>query len=138
MFREGLLFKVGDKISESIDITDEMVRGFAEVSGDRNPMHLDEEYAKTTRFGRRIAHGMLSAALISRILGNQLGPGGIYLGQTLKFLQPIFIGDRVTIEVEVLNIRESVGIGIARTIIRNQNDEIVVKGEATMMASEFV
>lgn len=132
------MFQVGDRITETIDITDGMVRSFAEVSGDVNPMHLDDEYARTTRFGRRIAHGMLSAALISRILGNKLGPGGIYLGQTLKFLSPIFIGDRVTVEVEVLKIRESKGIGIARTSVRNQKGEIVVDGEATIMASEHV
>jgi 3-hydroxybutyryl-CoA dehydratase len=93
-------FKVGDVVTETVTITDQMVQMFAEVSGDKNRVHLDDEYAKTTKFGRRIAHGMLSAALISRVLAMKLGPGGIYLGQTLKFMTPIYPGDTVSIELK--------------------------------------
>ena len=79
-------FKVGDKQIVTVQVTDKMVREYAETTGDKNPMHLDEAHAKTTRFGRRIAHGMLVGGLISRALAMELGPGGIYLSQTLKFL----------------------------------------------------
>ena len=129
------MFKVGDKVEEKID---ELVRKFAEVSGDVNPVHLDETYAKTTRFGKRIAHGMLSASFISRVLGNSLGPGGIYLGQTLRFNSPVFIGDEVTVRVEVTAVRDGKGIGTASTNVYNQNGDLVVKGEATIMAAEFL
>ena len=132
------MFKVGDRVEETIQVTDEMIRKFAEVSGDFNPVHLDDEYAKTTRFGRRIAHGMLSAGFISRVLGMQLGSGGIYLGQTLRFMSPVFPGDTLKVVAEVLSMREGKGIGIASTFVYNQHGEVVVKGEATIMSAEFV
>lgn len=131
-------FAVGFKIIEQVPITDQMVRQFANLSGDHNPIHLDDEFAKTTRFGRRIAHGMISGALISRVLGMQLGPGGIYLGQTLKFTHPLFIGDTAVIEVTVLQKREEKGLAIIETLVKNQNGEICVKGEATIMMKEAV
>jgi 3-hydroxybutyryl-CoA dehydratase len=78
---------------------------FAGISGDNNPMHIDEEYAANTRFGGRIAHGMLSASLISTVIGTRLpGPGAIYMGQNLKFLKPVKIGDTVTALVTVLEV----------------------------------
>lgn len=132
------MFKVGDRVEETIQVTDEMIQKFAEVSGDFNPVHLDDEYAKTTRFGRRIAHGMLSAGFISRVLGMQLGAGGIYLGQTLRFMSPVFPGDTLRVVAEVLSLREGKGIGIASTMVYNQKGEVVVKGEATIMAAEYV
>ena len=89
---------VGQSASFSKTITEWDVYTFAGLSGDLNPAHINEEYAKTTRFGGRIAHGMLSAGLISAVIGMQLpGPGTIYMGQTLKFLSPVRIGDTVTI-----------------------------------------
>lgn len=130
-------FKLGDRLEFSCEITDEMIQKFAEVSGDFNPVHMDEEYAKTTRFGRRIAHGMISAALISRALARGLGVG-VYLGQTLKFQQPIFPGDTVTIHLHVTAIRESRGIASVETIVKNQNGEVCVKGDATILKSEFL
>ncbi len=130
------MFKAGDVVSESVTITDEMVQLFAKCSGDFNPIHMDEEYAKKTRFGRRIAHGMLSAGLISRVLAMKLGTGGIYLGQTLKFLKPVFIGDTVTVEITVTSLREERGIALMATVVRNQSGETVVKGEATIMVAK--
>lgn len=132
-------FKVGDKIHLEVEVTDDMVRKFAEVSGDFNPMHLDDEYASKTRFKRRIAHGMLSAALISRVLGQRLGPGGIYLSQTLKFLNPIFIGDTVEVCIEVVGLRAEKGIGSVETIVKKKGTgEICVKGEAMIMGAANV
>lgn len=132
------MFKVGDKINLSVHITDEMVRQFAAVSGDFNPMHIDDEYAAKTRFKKRIAHGMLSGALISRALGQHLGPGGIYLSQTMKFMSPVFIGDTLSVELTVSNFREDRGIGAIETLVKNQNGELCVKGEAMIMAADRV
>ncbi|MBX2988743.1 MAG: MaoC family dehydratase [Bdellovibrionaceae bacterium] len=132
------MFKVGDRIELEVEVTGEMVRKFAEVSGDFNPIHLDEEYAKTTRFGRCIAHGMLSAALISRVLAQRLGPGGIYMSQSLKFMNPIFIGEKVRVEIEVRTLREGKGIGVVETNVVKTNGDVCVKGEAMIMAAKSV
>ncbi|MCS6837720.1 MAG: MaoC family dehydratase, partial [Bdellovibrionaceae bacterium] len=102
-------FKAGDSAIEEVEVTDQAVRQFAEITGDNNPVHLDDEYARTTRFGRRIAHGMLTAGYISRALAKHFGQGGIYLSQTLKFLQPVFIGDQLEIHLKVLNVRQEKG-----------------------------
>lgn len=126
--------KIGDKYSTTKQITDSVVKAFAELSGDYNPIHLDEEYAKTTRFGRRIAHGIISGALISAVLGNEFRNRKIvYLGQTMKFTAPVFIDDTVTAMGTVTGIREDKGIVTVETICTNQNGETVVKGEATIM-----
>ncbi len=127
------MYKVGDAVSDTITVTDEMVQLFAKCTGDYNPIHLDEEYAKKTRFGRRIAHGMLSAGLISRVLAGRIAEGGVYLGQTLKFLKPVFIGDVVTVEGTVSSLREDSGIFVLATVVKNQDGELLVKGEATIM-----
>src|SRR6478752_3079098 len=126
--------KIGDKFSTTREITDELIRKFAELSGDHNPIHLDEEFAKATRFGRRIAHGMLSGAFISAVLGYELKERKIvYLSQTLKFTAPVFIGDTVTAAATVTNIREDKPIVTLETICTNQNGETLVKGEAAVM-----
>ncbi len=130
-------FQVGDIKSITVQVTDKMVRQFAEMSGDFNPVHMDEEHAKHTRFGRRIAHGMISGALISRALAMELGPGGIYLSQTLKFLQPIFIDDTVTVQLLVKTIRDK-GIVMIETTVTKQTGELAVKGDAMIMRPEFV
>ena len=88
--------KIGMRATVSRTITDTDLRNFSGVSGDTNPMHLNEEYAKTTMFGGTIVHGMLTASLISAVIGTKLpGPGCIYMSQTLKFLAPVRIGDTV-------------------------------------------
>lgn len=109
-----------------------MVNQFAEMSGDFNPVHMDDAYAAKTRFGKRIAHGMISAALISRVLAMELGEGGIYLAQELKFLVPIYLEETVTVELHVLSFRRN--IAQVETIVRNEKGEIAVKGQATIMA----
>ena len=124
---------VGSEISFSVQVTDQKVRQFAEMSGDHNPIHLDDEYAATTRFKKRIAHGMICGALISRVLAEKLGRGGIYLSQTLKFINPVFIDDTVTVTLKILKIRESKGIATIETICTNQTGEVCVKGEAMIM-----
>jgi acyl dehydratase len=126
--------KIGDKFSTERLVTDELIRKFADVSGDHNPIHLDEEVAKKTRFGQRIAHGMLSGAFISAVLGHELRERSIvYLSQTLKFTAPVFIGDTVTATATVTNIREDKPIVTLETICTNQKGEVLVKGEAAVM-----
>lgn len=126
--------KIGDKFSTSKQITDQVVQKFAELSGDYNPIHLDEEFAAKTRFGKRIAHGMISGALISAVLGFEFKERKIvYLSQTLKFTAPVFLDDTVTATATVTNIREDKPIVTLETVCTNQNGETVIKGEAAVM-----
>jgi 3-hydroxybutyryl-CoA dehydratase len=98
---------VGDAAERTITITEAAIEAFAAVSGDHNPVHLDQAYAETTVFRGRIAHGMLSAAYISALLAGELpGPGAVYLSQSLEFLRPVRIGDALTVKVEVTAIDE--------------------------------
>lgn len=129
-------FKPGDTASLSRTISDDDIRAFANATGDHNPLHLDEEFAKQTRLGKRIAHGMLSASLISAVIANELpGQGSIYLGQTLQFVAPVFPGDTVTARVTVTGIREDKPIIRLETVCTNQRDEVVIRGEATVLVS---
>ena len=126
--------KVGDAAEMTKTIADEDVRAFAELTGDRNPVHLDEEYAASTRFGRRIAHGMLGASLISAVLANELpGRGTVYLSQTLRFTAPVFLGDTVTARVVVKGVREDRPVVTLETFCTNQRGERVVEGEAVVL-----
>jgi 3-hydroxybutyryl-CoA dehydratase len=129
-------FKPGETASLSKTISDDDIRAFANATGDHNPLHLDEEFAKQTRFGKRIAHGMLSASLISAVIANEMpGQGSIYLGQTLQFVAPVFPGDKVTARVTVTGIREDKPIVKLETVCTNQRDEVVIRGEATVLVS---
>jgi acyl dehydratase len=126
--------KVGDAAEIRKTIADEDVRAFAELTGDHNPVHLDEEYAARTRFGRRIAHGMLGASLISAVLANELpGRGTVYLSQTLKFTAPVFLGDTVTARVVVKHVREDKPVVTLETFCTNDRGERVVEGEAVVL-----
>lgn len=126
--------KLGDRFETVREVTDDLIRAFAEVSGDHNPIHLDEDFAAKTRFGKRIAHGMLSGAFISAVLGNEFRERKIvYLSQTMKFVAPTFIGDVITVTGTVTNIRNDRGIVVLETLCTNQNGEITVKGEAAVM-----
>src|SRR6185369_15733256 len=108
------------------------IEAFAEVSGDHNPVHLDEAYAKTTTFGERIAHGMLSAAYISAVLGNKLpGPGAIYLTQSLRFRRPVKVGDLVVARVTVRELDERRAYVTLETVCE-VGGKAVVEGEATV------
>jgi len=124
---------VGDKVSVTKVITDEDVRKFAEITGDTNPIHLDDEFAANTVFGQRIAHGMLIGSLFSGLLGMKLpGEGTVYLGQDLKFKARVPIGGQVTASVEVIKIREDKPIATLRTVCVNEEGQIVVEGEAVV------
>ncbi len=114
-------------------VTDADIVLFAGVSGDTNPIHLNQEYAATTMFKTRIAHGMLSAAFISAVLGTKLpGPGAVYVSQTLRFKAPVRVGDTVTARVEVTE----VAIERKRASFKTEclvGGKVVIEGEATLM-----
>ncbi len=123
---------VGMQASFTKQVSNDDIVKFAEVSGDNNPVHLDEEFAKTTRFGGRIAHGMLSAGHISAVLANELpGPGTIYLGQTLAFKAPVKPGDVVVTTVEVKSIEKR---RVTLITLCRVGDTVVIEGEALVMA----
>ena len=125
--------KVGDKASLSRIFTDKDVINFSEISTDTNPIHLDETYASSTVFGKRIVHGMLVASLFSALIGVELpGEGSIYLGQTLSFKAPVLIGDQVTASVEIIGIREDKPIITLRTICINKDGKVLIEGEAVV------
>jgi 3-hydroxybutyryl-CoA dehydratase len=128
--------QVGDHAEISKTITDEDVHLFANLTGDHNPVHLDDQYANGTRFKRRVAHGMLTASLISSVLANKLpGEGTVYLSQSLKFVAPVYLDDRVTARVTVTQIREDKPIATLETICLNQRGELLIKGEAVVLVS---
>ena len=127
------IVKPGDTASRTRTISDEMIRTYAELTGDTNPVHLDDDYAAGTGFGRRIAHGMIAAGLISATLANDLpGPGTVYLNQTLKFKLPVYPGDTVTATVEVLSVRPDKPIVTLSTVCTNQSN-VVLEGEAVVL-----
>ncbi len=125
---------INDKAMFSKTITEHDVYTFAGVTGDLNPAHINEIHAEKSFFKKRIAHGILGAGLISAVLGMQLpGPGTLYLSQNLKFLAPVYFGDTVTAEVEVIEkIEEKNRIKLS-TICKNQDGKIVIEGEALVM-----
>lgn len=129
--------KVGATASRTRCITDADVRAFAQVSGDHNPIHLDDAYAASMRFGRRIAHGILTGGLIASVLSRDLpGEGTIYLSQSFKFGAPVFIGDEITATVELTALREDKHIATFRTTCTNQEGTLVLDGEAVVVVPE--
>lgn len=128
--------KVGDKYSITRAFSAEEVVGFSNSSGDKNPIHFDEDYASRTRFKKRIVQGPFVASLFGGILGSELpGPGTIYINQTTNFLAPVFIDDELSVHVEIVELREDKPIIKLRTWAENVN-EVVVDGHATVLFLE--
>lgn len=126
--------EVGQHAQFSKTVTESDVVLFAGITGDFNPAHIDDVQASRSRFGGRIAHGLLSAGFISACLSMKLpGPGTIYLSQSLRFVRPVRIGDTVTARVEVLEWHASRRRARLATTCRNQNDEVVIDGEAVVL-----
>lgn len=124
------IFKVGQFYEKEVTITSEIGKEFARISGDFNPIHLDEKYAEETRFGKRIVHGMLIGSYISGIIGNEFpGQGSIYLNQDLKFRRPIFYDKKVIIRVEIISVDEEKSRLKLRTSCLDDKD-VLVDGEA--------
>ena len=125
--------ELGESASITKTITAELVCAFAEISEDVNPMHLDAEFAAGTPFGEPVAHGMLGAGLISAVIGTRLpGPHSIYLGQELRFLAPVRYGDTLTATCQVVHKRDDKPILRLRTTVTNQEDTVVIDGEAVV------
>ncbi|WP_097026950.1 MaoC family dehydratase [Clostridium peptidivorans] len=128
---------IGMKKSVTKTISEADVYTYAGLIGDINPVHVNAEYAKTTRFGERIVHGMLTASFFSTIVGMLIpGADAIYLGQTCKFLLPVKFGDTITATGEVISMRPEKKIAVMRTTVVNQRGELVIDGEATVMATK--
>ncbi|MDJ0878451.1 MAG: MaoC/PaaZ C-terminal domain-containing protein [Halieaceae bacterium] len=126
---------VGQTAEYRKQITERDIVLFADVSGDVNPLHLDAEFAAGTDFGERIAHGMLTGALISAALALELpGPGTVYLGQSLRFRRPVKIGDEISVQLEVVEKREDKGFITLDCKAINQDGKAVVTGTAEVMA----
>ncbi len=128
---------VGMSAERSRTVTAEDVLRYAQITGDFNPVHVDAVAAAQSRFGERIAHGMLTAGYVSAVLGMDLpGPGAIYLGQSMKFTRPVKLGDTVTARAEVIEIVEAKRRVRFATTCRNQRGETVLEGEATILMPE--
>lgn len=128
-----VMYEVGQSAEMIRVITGEDILRFAEVTGDRNPVHISEEFAAKTRFGERIAHGILTAGLISAVIGMKLpGPGCLYLSQTLSFLAPVRIGDEITARAEIAEVISGKRLKLKTQCI-NQRKEVVLEGEAVVV-----
>ncbi|MBS1419547.1 MAG: enoyl-CoA hydratase [Clostridia bacterium] len=126
--------KIGDNASFTKTITDTDIYLYAGISGDFNPAHVNQVEAEKGMFGKRIAHGMLSAGLISAVLGTMLpGPGTIYMGQELRFTKPVFVGDTITATITVAELIPEKNRAKLETVCTNQDGEVVIKGMATVM-----
>jgi 3-hydroxybutyryl-CoA dehydratase len=132
-------FTVGEEASFSRVFTQDNVETFSRLSGDTNPVHLDELYARQTRFGGRIIHGMLVASLISMVLGTLLpGPGSIYLSQQLSFRAPARVGERLTAKVRVNEWDASKGRIVLATEVLNEAGVQIIIGEAKLVLASFL
>ena len=131
------MIKIGDNASMTKTFTDEDVRSFSEISGDKNPIHLDDEYAAQTPFKQRLVHGILTSGMISALLGMELpGPGSIYIQQILNFRAPVFIGETITATVKVVKVREDKPIITLKTECRKTDGTVVIDGEAVLRATK--
>ncbi len=117
-----------------VKISNTIVDDFAKISGDFNPLHLDDEFASKTTFGKRIVHGMLLASFFSRLVGMKIpGKNGIYFSQSLNFRKPCFIGDVIKVVGTVIDKSESTKIVTLKTEVFNQNNECLVDGESKVL-----
>ena len=129
--REGLT------VQKEFPVTEQMGIEFAGVSGDTNPVHLNQDYAAATRFGAKIAHGMLIGSFISNVIGTRMpGEGSIYMKQEMTFLRPVYYGDRVTVDVAVKALQKDRNRAVLSTDCYNQKGEKVLAGEALVMPKE--
>ena len=128
---------IGQKIEFTEVISESMVEKFAKLSGDYNPHHMDESYAEKTRFKKRICHGMLLASLFSRLTGMYLpGKGSLFFSQSLNFISPAFIDDKVIVEGEIVKISRSTRIVTIKAIIKKENNIRLITGDAKVIILE--
>jgi acyl dehydratase len=123
--------RIGQRATRSLTLTADHVRQFAEISGDRNPLHFDEGFAARTRFGRLLVQGGLTTGLLHALVAMDLpGPGTVFLGQNWKFTAPVFIGDTITAEAEVVFVHPTKPVTRLRVAVTRQTGETVLDGEA--------
>jgi acyl dehydratase len=123
--------RIGQRATRSLTLTADHVRRFAEISGDRNPLHFDEGFAARTRFGRLLVQGGLTTGLLHALVAMDLpGPGTVFLGQNWKFTAPVFIGDTITAEAEVVFVHPTKPVTRLRVAVTRQTGETVLDGEA--------
>ena len=126
--------KVGQKEKFEVVITDSLVNAFADISGDYNPLHVDENYASSTDFKHRVCHGMLLTSFFSRLVGMYLpGKNALYFSQSVKFISPCFINDKILVEGEVLEKSNASRIITLKTTITNDSGECLVDGQAKVI-----
>ena len=122
---------VGQRASRSITLTQEHVDKFAEISGDRNPLHFDEDFASKTKFGKLVVQGGLTTGLLHALVAMDMpGPGTVFLSQDWKFTAPVFIGDTITAYAEILSVHETKPVCQLHFDVKRQDDESVLIGEA--------
>ena len=130
---------LGVKTKFTVQINESTINEFARISGDHNPLHIDEQYAAKTQFGKRVCHGMLLASFFSRLVGMYMpGKNALYFSQTLNFQTPCFVGDKVTIEGEVIDKSQSTRIITIKTTAHNQVDKCLVDGIAKVIVRENI
>ncbi len=128
---------LGTKTKFTVQIYESTINEFAKISGDYNPLHMDKKYAGKTKFGKRVCHGMLLASFFSRLVGMHMpGKNALYFSQTLNFQTPCFVGDKVTIEGEVIDKRQSTRIITIKTTAHNQLGKCLVDGIAKVIVRE--
>jgi len=126
--------KVGLKHNFEVIIDEELEQNFAKNSGDFNPLHMDEQYAKENKFGSRVCHGMLLASFFSRLVGMYLpGKNALYFSQNLDFIEPCFIGDKIMVQGEVIDKSEATQIIKLKTTIKNQEGKLLIEGTARVL-----
>lgn len=124
------LFEIGESFRQKELVTEDMINNFANVTGDRNPIHLDKEYAANTFFKKRIVHGFLYGSFISKVLGTRFpGFGTIYLSQEMKFIKPVYINDKLVVEVKIIEKIPKQKLKL-ETKIYNQENDCVLDGRA--------
>ena len=122
---------IGQKASRSITLTEEHVRKYSEITGDENPLHFDKDFAAKTKFKRLVVQGGLTTGLLHALVAmDMLGPGTVFLSQNWKFTAPVFIGDTITAEAEVLSVHKSKPVTQLKIEVRRQDGEVVLEGEA--------
>jgi acyl dehydratase len=126
------LATVGQKASRSLTLTQASVEAYAQITGDRNPLHFDQDFASRTKFERLVVHGGLTAGILNALVAEDLpGPGTVFMSQELKYLAPVFIGDTIVGEVEVLKVHETKPVTQLRATVRRGDGETVLEGECS-------
>lgn len=122
---------VGQKASRSMVLTKDHVESYAQMTGDRNPLHFDEEFARGTKFGALVVQGGLTTGILHALVAMDMpGPGTVFLSQNWKFTAPVYIGDEITAEAEVLKVHESKPVVQLGIVVRRQTGDVVLEGEA--------